>query len=161
MFCSYVACPRKGVAAGAHPGRPGILFTGGHASGYTSLTCRLAPFCRDVFPLVETLNAGLNPSTAQFVTCNGTDSAAVAPSVLDRLPVMLIGLQFVGLNVNPGRLIVTLTCLICNGTPSRIGGIAYGPLLSLVIVSAAVIGSTSIFVLVQGLGGDARQSERR
>ena len=41
----------------------------------------------------------------------------MAPSVLDRLPVMLIGLQFVGLNVKPGRLIVTLTCLICKRDP--------------------------------------------
>ena len=53
--------------------------------------------------------------------------------------------QFVGLNVKPGRLIVTFTCLICSGMPSRIVGILYGPSLSLVTVSAAVIGLTWIF----------------
>ena len=55
------------------------------------------------------------------------------------------GLQFVGLNVNSGRLIETFTCLICNGIPSRMCGIAYGPDGSVVIVNAAVVGSTSIF----------------
>src|ERR1700733_9291294 len=61
------------------------------------------------------------------------------------LPVMLIGSQLVGLKVNPGRSIVTLTCLICNGIPSRIVGILYGPSLSLVTVRAAVAGLTSTF----------------
>ena len=65
--------------------------------------------------------------------------------MLCRPPVIAIGLQSVGLNVNPGRLIVTLTCLICSGIPSRICGIAYGSELLLVIVSAAVLGLTSIF----------------
>ncbi len=65
----------------------------------------------EVFPEVEAANFGLNASTAQFVTWNGTDSAAVAPSVLVRLPVIASGLQFVGLNVNPGRLIVDVHVL--------------------------------------------------
>ena len=69
----------------------------------------------------------------------------LAPSLLPRLPVIASLLQFVGLNVNSGRLIVTLTCLICSGMPSRMCGIAYGPEGSVVIVSAAVNGSTSIF----------------
>src|SRR5450759_5360463 len=60
---------------------------------------------------------------------------------------MLNGWQLVGLNVNPGRLIVTLTCWISSGMPFRTVGILYGPALSLVIVSAEVIGSTSIFAL--------------
>ena len=38
-----------------------------------------------------------------------------------------IGLQFVGLNVNPGRSIVTLTCLICSGIPSMIVRDRVGP----------------------------------
>ena len=48
--------------------------------------------------------------------------------------------QFVGLNVNPSRPMVTFTCLICSGIPSRIVGSG-----SLVTVNAAVWGSTSIF----------------
>ncbi len=56
--------------------------------------------------------------------------------MLCSVPVIASGLQLVGLNVNPpARLIVTLTCLICRGIPLMIGGIAYGPVLSLVMVS--------------------------
>ena len=43
-----------------------------------------------------------------------------APSVLVEAPGDRQRVQLVGLNVNPGRLIVTLTCLICSGIPSRI-----------------------------------------
>ena len=56
----------------------------------------------------------------------------------------VIGSQLVGLNVNPGRLTVTFTCLICNGIPSIIVGILYGPVLSLETVSCVVTGFTSI-----------------
>jgi hypothetical protein len=94
------------------------------ALGYASSTCRLAPFALDVFPDVETLNCGLKPSTAQLVTWNGTDTLLEEPSTLDTLPVTLNGSQFVGLNVNPGRVVSKFTCLICNGIPSRMCGIA-------------------------------------
>ncbi len=56
-----------------------------------------------------------------------------------------VGVQLDGLNTNFVRLINTLTCLICNGIPSRMCGIAYGPDGSVVTVNAAVIGFTSIF----------------
>ncbi len=74
-------------------------------------------------PLVETANLGLNANAAQSVTWKGTSSDAAAPSALVRAPVIFSGLQSVGLNVKPGRLIVTLTCLICSGMPSMIVGI--------------------------------------
>ena len=79
------------------------------------------------------------------MTCNGTDSAELTPSLLSSVPVTASGLQFVGLNVKPGRSMLTLTCLISSGIPSRIVGILYGPESSVVIVSAAVVGLTSIF----------------
>src|SRR6202035_3860947 len=88
---------------------------------------------------------GLNAKTAQFVMWDGTFSACTAPWSLVRLPPICNGLQFVGLNVNPGLSILTLTCWICSGMPSKIVGILYGPVLSLVIVNTAVVGSTSIF----------------
>src|SRR6185437_10172933 len=94
-----------------------------------------------------TLKPGLKPSVAQLVTWNGTDRPCEDPSVLCNPPVIFIGSQLVGLNVKPGRLTVTLTCWICSGMPSMIVGILYGPVLSVVIVKAAVMGSTSIFAL--------------
>ena len=109
-----------------------------HASGSHRSAC-------DVFPDVETANFGLNFSVAQLVTWNGTEIVEVAPSVLCRLPVTAIGLQFVGLNVNPGRSIVTLTCWICNGMPVAGSSGSCTARSSVVIVSAAVAGSTSIF----------------
>ena len=80
-----------------------------------------------VFPEVETLKPGLKARDAQLVTWKGTETGELAPSALSIAPVIAFGLQFVGLNVNPpGRLIVTLTCLICSGMPSMIVGIACG-----------------------------------
>ena len=77
-----------------------------------------------VLPAVETLNPGLKSRTAQLVTWNGTDTVEVEPSSLVRLPPICSLEQLVGLNVNPGLLIVTFTCLICSGIPSSICGIA-------------------------------------
>jgi hypothetical protein len=57
-----------------------------------------------VLPWVDAENCGSNGSAAQFVTWKRLDTAALAPSALVIVPVMLIGLQLVGLNVNPGRL---------------------------------------------------------
>jgi hypothetical protein len=89
------------------------------------------------------VNDGLNASPAQFVTWNGLDTGALAPSALVIVPVMLIGSQLVGLNVKPLRSIVTLTCWICRGIPSMICGNG-----SVVTVICAVRGSTSIFARV-------------
>jgi hypothetical protein len=50
------------------------------------------------------VNDGLNASPAQFVTWNGLDTGALAPSALVIVPVMLIGSQLVGLNVKPGTI---------------------------------------------------------
>ena len=105
----------------------------------------------------------------------GHRQCEVAPSTLESVPVIANFEQFVGLNVKFGRLIVTLTCWICSGMPSRMVGILYGPESSLVIVSAAVIGFTSIFALTTTLarwpglqverpglrGVHDRQAERR
>src|ERR1035441_2600285 len=93
-------------------------------AGSDTVVVRLAPSALLVLPLVETLNCGANFKLAQFVTWNGSDTALLAPSALLMLPVTCIGLHDVGLNVKPGRLILTFTCLICNGIPSMIDGIA-------------------------------------
>ena len=61
--------------------------------------------------MVEAVSFGLNASTAQLVTWNGTDSAEVEPSLLPRLPVIASLLQLVGLNVKSGRLIVDVDVL--------------------------------------------------
>src|ERR1700688_529632 len=92
--------------------------------GFASFTVRLAPLALLVLPVVETVNLGANLSAAQFVTWNGTATGVLAASSLVMLPARVWGLQFVGLNVNPGRSMRTLTCLICSGIPSRICGIA-------------------------------------
>ena len=55
------------------------------------------------------MSIGLNASAAQPPTWKRLDTAAVAPSTPVTVPVTAIGLQFVGLNVKPGRSIVTLT----------------------------------------------------
>src|SRR6202007_1132259 len=102
--------------------------------------CRLAPLALEVLPEVETANLGANFSAAQLVTWKELSTAELAPSVLAIAPVMLSLLQLVGLKVKPGRSIVTLTCFICSGMPSRMWGIG-----SVVTVRAAVRGSTSIF----------------
>src|ERR1022692_109174 len=112
---------------------------------------RLVPFFREGLPEVRTDSCGLNPSAAQLVTWKGTFSAEDAPSVLPSDPVICSFSQSVGLKINPGRSIVTLMCLISSGIPSRMCGIAYGPVLSVVIVNSAVNGSTSIFALTTTL----------
>ena len=103
------------------------------------LTCRLAPSVREVFALVHTLNAGLKESDRAVGHLERPRYVAVAPSVLYSSPVSFIASQSVGLNTNPGRSTVTLTCWIWNGIPSRIVGNA-----SLRTVSCAFVGSTWI-----------------
>ena len=86
-----------------------------------------------------TLNRGLNASASQLVTWKEEDTFALAPWVLVNVPVSCNGLQLVGLNMNPGRSIVTLTTFNASGMPSSTLGNG-----SLVIVNAAVVGSTLI-----------------
>ena len=86
------------------------------------MTFRLAPFALLVFPSVDAVNFGLNASPAQPPTWNRLDTGAVAPSLPETVPVIAIGLQFVGLNMNPGRSITALTVRISVGTPSMICG---------------------------------------
>jgi hypothetical protein len=75
-----------------------------------------------VFPLVDAVSFGANASPAQSPTWNGTERYELAPSSPVRAPVTASGLQFVGLNVKPGRSMSTLTCRISNGIPSMIVG---------------------------------------
>src|SRR5450830_1113300 len=103
------------------------------------LTFKLVPFWREVLPDVDALNFGLNGRVAQFAASNGLDTPALTPAVEAIVPATLIGEQFVGLNMNPGRSMVTLTVLICKGIPSRIRGNG-----SDVTVICAVCGSTLI-----------------
>ena len=53
----------------------------------------------------------------QFAAWKGLDAGTLAPWAPVRVAVTLIGWQFVGLNSNPGRLIVTLTVRISEGIP--------------------------------------------
>src|SRR4029077_5004723 len=87
-----------------------------------TFTVRLAPLALLVFPAVDAANPGLNGSVTQFAAWNGLDTASVVPCVLASVPVTLNAEQFVGLNVNPARSIVTFTVLTCRGIPSRIVG---------------------------------------
>ena len=66
---------------------------------------------------METLKFGLNVKARHDPTCNGLDIGAVAPSVLFAVPEKLIGLQLVGLNMNPGRSITALIERISAGIP--------------------------------------------
>ena len=83
---------------------------------------------------------------SQFVTWNGFRPGELAPSALPIVPLISVWLQLVGLNVNPGRLIATYHVLdlqrdAVDDRRDRVrsaGGLV-------VIVSAAVCGSTSIF----------------
>src|SRR3984957_5606552 len=104
-----------------------------------------APALLEVLPAVFAVSFGLNARTAQLVIWNDTLIAADNPSLLYKLPPTCSGPQFVGLNVKSDLSMLTSTCWICKGIPSKIVGILYGPVLSVVIVNAAVSGSTSIF----------------
>ena len=74
----------------------------GPSWGGVSFTCKLAPSALLVFPCVEAVNFGSNASAAQSATWKRLDTAALAPSAPVIVPVILIGLQLVGLNVKPG-----------------------------------------------------------
>ena len=115
--------------------------------GVGQLHRRLAPLALLVFPLrgdrefrCELQDRAVGDLERHF------DRRGRAFVALRSLPVIFIGSQLVGLNVNPGRLIMTLTFLICTGIPSIRCGIAYpSSSLLVVTVSAAVLGLTSIF----------------
>ena len=76
---------------------------------------------------------------AQFAAWKQLETGAFTPCVLVIVPVAASGSQSVGLNMKPGRSIVTFTVFSCNGTPSRIFGNG-----SLTIVGCAVCGSMPI-----------------
>src|SRR5580692_4012066 len=123
------------------------------SSGKVIETCRLAPWVRDVFAEVETLNPGLNVKLRHDPTWNGLESSAVVPSVLMAVPEKDWGLQLVGLNMNSLRSITALIVRISTGTPSKTTGSG-----SVVIVNCEVCGSTSIFprtTVVPRLNGPA------
>src|ERR1700679_3493682 len=105
--------------------------------GNDPLTVRLAPVFLLVLACVEAEKTGLNGSVGQFAAWNRVDTPAVAPCVLDSDPSTLNGAQLVGLNMKPGRSIVTLTLRISSRIPSRIVGNG-----SVVTVIWAVWGST-------------------
>lgn len=56
------------------------------AFAQASVTCRLAPPFRDVFPGVQTLKDGLKPSVVQALAWNGADTLLVASSLLFSSP---------------------------------------------------------------------------
>src|ERR1700686_5192379 len=87
-----------------------------------TLTSRLAPFFLLVFACVETVNVGLNGSSLHPLAWKRLETFALAPCVEVTAPVSAIGVQFVGLNVNPGRSKVPPPRLIRSGIPSRIVG---------------------------------------
>src|SRR5580700_6050168 len=104
-----------------------------------TFTSRDAPFAFEVFAWVLTVKDGLNGRFAQPATANGLDTPTLAPWALVTVPVIACWAQFVGLNMNPGRSIVTLTVWMRRGTPSTICGSG-----SLVTDSALVFGFTRI-----------------
>ncbi len=108
-----------------------------------SFASRLAPFAREVFPEVETLKSGLNFKLRHDPTWKCVEIGAVAPSVLLAVPLKDIGLQLVGLNMNPGRSITALIVRRSDGTPATIDGSG-----SVVTVNWEVCGSTSILARV-------------
>jgi hypothetical protein len=87
--------------------------------GGTSFTCRLGPSALLIFPWVKAENPSLNFRFAQLATWNGTEVSALASSALVIVPPTLIGSQFVGLNVKPGRLMFLLRAWSRLEIPSR------------------------------------------
>ena len=100
------------------------------------LASRLAPFFLLVFASVETLNDGLNGSSRHPPVWNLEETFAATPSVEVTVPVIAVGVQLVGLNMNPGLSNVTSTRRTRNGIPSMIVGTG-----SEIAVTCAVCGS--------------------
>src|SRR5271154_1620923 len=91
--------------------------------GSVTFAVKLAPLALLVFPLVETVNFGVNFKAAQFVTWNGTPIVSVAFWLEWIVPVTSILLQLVGLNWKFPRVVIALTCWISRGIPSILVGI--------------------------------------
>src|SRR5450759_5197820 len=110
-------------------------------------TCRLAPFLRECFALVDTWNFGLNGRFLQPATANGVETATLDPGAPvegitpEIVPVTCSCEQLVGLKMNPSRSIVTLSVFRRNGTPSRL--CCNGPAVT---VTCAVCGLSLIHI---------------
>src|SRR5437660_607411 len=104
-----------------------------------TLTRRAAPSSLLFFASLLASNIGWNGRLAQLAVWKGVDPAAIAPCAPVKVSVIASGLQLVGLNWKAGRSTVTLICLSCVGLPCT--NVGKG---SLVIVTAAVLGSTLI-----------------
>src|SRR5580692_7123808 len=104
-----------------------------------TLIFKFVPLALLPCPTAEAVSFGANGRLWQFVTWNGEDTGILVPWPPVRVPVILIGLQFVGLNVNCGRSTSTSICLSWAGTPFT--NVGNG---SLSIVTAAVAGFTLI-----------------
>ena len=74
----------------------------------------------------------------------GSTRSRSRPAAPETIAVICCAAQLVGLNMNPGRSMLTVTRCRRSGTPKTICGTAYGPVSSVVIVSVEVSGSTSI-----------------
>ena len=77
---------------------------------------------RLVCPLVETANLGLNARLLQPPAANALATCATACPAPETLAVTCCALQLVGLNMNPGRSISTVTRCRRSGTPNTICG---------------------------------------
>src|ERR1700694_5347201 len=104
---------------------------------WVTFTTSDAPLTLLVLPCVETVNDGLNGRFAQLAAWKREDTGALNPPSEVSVPEICIGSHEVGLNVNPGRSIVTFTVRICRGMPSRMLGKG-----SEMMVPCAVCGST-------------------
>src|ERR1700674_576994 len=88
----------------------------------TYFTLRLAPCFLLVLACVDTVNFGVNSSSRHPPAWKRLARVLLVPCVLVTLPVICMGVQLVGLNVNPGRSNVTSTRRTRSGMPSRIVG---------------------------------------
>src|SRR3977135_4373461 len=138
-FCNVVR--REGRVSGSMTSTLWRLASPGLWAIFTS---NEAPMALLVFPCVETLKDGLNGRFAQLAAWKGLETPALAPAVEVIVAPTPIALQFVGLNMNPDRLVVTLTVRRSSGMPCRMVGTAYGPDGSVVTVICAVCGSMLI-----------------
>ncbi len=134
-FCSVVN--REGSCLGSSTLTCAMFDCG--PEGNASFASRLAPSAFEVLPDVATLNFGPNDSPAHPATANGVDTSLCVPCEPGDDAVMFCCAQFVGLKMNPGRLIVTFVFRSRRGIPSRICGSG-----SVVTVNAVVYGSTLI-----------------
>src|ERR1035438_3075800 len=102
-------------------------------------TFRFAPLSLLPRPPAVAVSFGLNGRLQELTTWNGVDTAAAPPWAPKIVAEMAIALQLVGLNWKFGRSTVAVISLICDGMPLMNCGNG-----SLVIVTAAVVGSTLI-----------------